>query len=240
MELKIGKTDKRSFRPAFWGIVLVLAAVVLILDGVGVSFGFGITPWRIIIGVILAAWLVYEIVKLKFTDIFFPLAFLFITFKEPIANALGKTEGNFISSWIVLLAALLLTIGFKSIFKPKHTVTVNGKEYEIAGGNSTGGKIGRQTLYFDASDLSGAVVRENLGDVEVFITNREAYDGSGLITVTENLGRVTLHIPAEWNVVTQSSENLGNVNIPQRDVEGDKAVTLVITQNLGNIRVIFD
>ena len=117
---------------------------------------------------------------------------------------------------------------------------VNGKEYEIAGGNSTGGKIGRQTLYFDASDLSGAVVRENLGDVEVFITNREAYDGSGIITVTENLGRVTLHIPAEWNVVTQSSENLGNVNIPQRDVEGDKAVTLVITQNLGNIRVIFD
>ena len=238
MEFKIKNSDKRSFRPAFWGIVLVLAAVVLILDGVGVDFGFGITPWKIILGVRIASWLVYEIVRLKFTDIFFPLAFLFIVFKEPLAKAIGYTGDNLISNWIVLLAALLLTIGFKAIFKPKHIVSINGKEYEVSGDH--GGKIGRQTLYFDASNLDGAVVKENLGNVEVFITNREAYEGGGVITVNNNLGKITVHVPENWNVVTQASENLGNVNIPQRDVDGEKTITLVITENLGNISAVYE
>ena len=237
MELKVSKTDKRSFRPVFWGIVLVLAAVVLVLDGVGVDFDFGITPWRIVVGVLLASWLVYEIVKLKFTDIFFPLGFLFIVFKEPIAAAFGRQGDNLISNWVILVAALLLTIGFKSIFRHRTVVSVNGQDYTVSQGV---GKIGHQTLYLDAADLSGAVVRENLGLVEVFINNREAYTGGGVITITENLGKINVHVPAEWNVVTQTSENLGNVNIPARDVTDGPSITLVITENLGQIEVKFD
>ncbi|MBR7092154.1 MAG: hypothetical protein IKI50_03225 [Clostridia bacterium] len=234
----MASNQNRTFHPAFWGIVLILAAVVLILDGVGVGFGLGITPWRILAGVLLAAWLVYEIVKLNFTDVFFPLAFLFIAFKEPIATAFGREDG-LISSWVVLLAALLLTIGFKEIFKRKPVVSVNGQEYTVPHDQS-GGKIGRQTLYFDAADLSRAVVSKNLGYVEVFINNREAYTGGGTITVTENLGMLDIHIPADWDVVTQASENLGRVNIPPRNISGSRSVTLVITENLGQINVIFD
>ena len=233
------KGTNKVFHPIFWGVVLVLTAVVMILDGIGLGFGYGITPWRILIGVLLGTWLLYEMIRLKFTNIFFPLAFLFITFKGPLAIALGREGENIISNWVVLLAALLLTIGFKVIFRRKRVVTVNGKEYTIPS-NQRFGKIGHQTLYFDATDLSNAVVTENLGYVEVFINNRDAYPGDGMIRVAENLGKISLHIPGDWNVVTQSSENLGFVNIPNREFVGDKTLTLMIMENLGHIDVIFD
>ncbi|MBP5618140.1 MAG: hypothetical protein J6X61_03210, partial [Clostridia bacterium] len=148
--MKESSKFRTFFRPAFWGIVLILAAVVLVLDGVGVSLGAGMTPWRIVGAVFLAGWLICEIVRLKFTNIFFPAAFLFLVLEEPIAIWMGRGEDatDLIANWVVLVAALLLTIGTKAIFHPKH----DEDGYKVAGG-----RIGSQTYYFDATDLSGAV-----------------------------------------------------------------------------------
>ncbi|MBO4453187.1 MAG: hypothetical protein J5793_04565 [Clostridia bacterium] len=240
------ETRTKSFKSAkkygkiFWGIVLILSAVALILNGVGIEFGYGITAWRIILGIVLVAWLVYEIVRLKFTNLFFPLAFLFIVFQGPIANACGMQGDKIIDVWIVLVAALLLTVGFKIMFRRKKVINVNGTNVNVGKNSTVGGKIGNETLYLDASDLSEVVVSEHLGSVEIFISNREAYDGNGQITICENLGKITVHIPGEWNVVTHSSENLGQVSIPQHDATGDKSITLIITENLGQVVVVFD
>ena len=103
---------KKSRNGLFFGIILVCAAVALILDGLGISIsGAQISAWSIVGGVLCLAWLVVEIVELKFSHIFFPLAFIFLLFEGQIATWLGHDDPNLISNWLVLLAALLLTIG---------------------------------------------------------------------------------------------------------------------------------
>ena len=166
------KVNRKKYGAVFWGLVFVLAAVVLILDGIGIEFGFGLSPWRIVLGVLLLAWLVYEIVRLKFTEIFFPLAFIFIVFQGPLANALKMESDTIVSPWIVLLAALLLTIGVKMIFKPKLVININGENIEFNNEKDVKGKIRNETLYVDSTDLSNVVIKEHLGTVEVYISNR--------------------------------------------------------------------
>ena len=233
------KSERITYTALVWGLILVLAAVVLILDDAGVPVEFGwFSPWRIILGFLLFAWLVYEVIRLKFTDLFFPIAFLFILFQKPLAETVKYGKERFVSPWIVLLAALLLTIGFKILFKPKREVTFNGHTIGIGRGEDK--KVGDQTMYFDASDLANLQIREHIGTVDVYLSNKEAYTGDGKITVTENLGIVKLHLPVEWNVVTLTKENLGKVTVPDHEATGEQSITLVITQNLGEVTVVFE
>ena len=217
---------KFKFRPVFWGIVLIVAAALLIIDGVGVNLGEGVNAWRIIAGALLAGWIVYELIQLKIPSIFFPLAFLFLVFEEPIAQAAGKGT-DLISNWVVLLAALLLTIGF-GVLMPKHT--------HIANAN-----FSRAGIYYDAGkDLANACIHDNVGNAEVYITNRNAYDGSGVITVRDNLGRVRIHLPGTWFVAVQASDNIGNVHVPEQNYSCTTGITLVVKDNMGSVVVVFD
>lgn len=227
------RAKKRS-QAIFWGLVLILAAVVLVLEGVGIQLAPGFTPWRIIGGVLLLAWLIYEIVRLKFAEIFLPIAFLFLLFRDPLAELLNWDPNRIPETWIVILAAALLTVGFHVLFDRKTTVIVNGHEAE------NGGKIGKETLYADAANLSGFTIKDHLGAVELFVTNRESYPGNGVITITDNLGLITLHLPNDWNVVTQCSDNLGTISVPERESAGEKNVTLDVHDNLGKVEVKFE
>ncbi|MBR0232310.1 MAG: hypothetical protein IJQ53_08810 [Clostridia bacterium] len=218
---------KTRFRPIFWGVVFICAAALIILDAVGVNLGEGITPWRIILGVLLLGWIVYEIVQLKFASIFFPLAFLFLVFEAPLGIWLGKGE-DLISTWLVLLVALLLTLGVGMLL-PNRTVL-----------NSTK-RMGRTGVYLDAGkDLASALIHDNLGNVQVYITNRDAYPGNGVITVSDNLGTVTLRIPGTWMVATQISNNVGKVDVPPQDYPCSQSITLVIHDNVGTVSVVFE
>ena len=95
-------------------------------------------------------------------------------------------------------------------------------------------------VYLDGSDLRDARVSDNLGSVQVYITGPENYNGGGVITVTENMGIIKLHIPSEWYVVTRAADNLGRCYIPPQKEAREKSITLVVTDNLGTINVEFD
>ena len=58
--------------------------------------------------------------------------------------------------------------------------------------------------------------------------------------MTENLGMVKLHLPNEWNVVTYTKGNLGKISIPDHEVTGDKNITIAVTENLGEVSVVFE
>lgn len=212
----------------FWGIVLIGAAVLLILNGIGVNLGYGISVWRIILGTLCVAWLVVTIVELRFTEIAFPLAFIFLIFEPTIAHALGREDNKLISTWTVLLAAFLLTVGLKAIFSGK-----------LRRGKST--SFGKKTLYFDAADLSSAEICDNLGFVQAYITNKEAYAEDGTIAIRDNLGKIELHIPSNWNVTVNSHDNLGKISVDdQEDGVFDKSITVDVRDNVGSVNIVFD
>lgn len=211
----------------FWGIVLIGAAVLLILNGIGVNLGYGISVWRIILGTLCVAWLVVTIVELRFTEIAFPVAFTFLIFEPTIAHALGREDNKLISTWTVLLAAFLLTVGLKAIFSGKL--------------KRNSSSIGSKTLYFDAADLDEAEIRDNAGSVQAYITNKEAYTGDGTIVIRDNLGKITLHIPSDWNVTVNSRDNLGKVSVAdQEDGVFDNSITVDVRDNVGSVNIVFD
>lgn len=221
------KKNSVRFNAIFWGLALIIAAVVLILDGAGVDLGYGINAWRILLGCAFVAWLVCEIVRLRIYGIFFPLAFLFITFEAPIAEAVGREDHDLISNWVVLSAAFLLTIAFYVII-PK-----NGKNFKAD-------KIGSSTLYFDSADLFDAHVSDNVSKVDVYFTNREAYQGNGNLSISDNVGQVNVNVPREWRVSTKVHDNIGRVKVPdQDDAVKSKSLTLEISDNVGSVNVIF-
>ena len=215
-------------RSIFWGLVLVFAAVVLILDGMGVTFGAGIGLWHVLAGGILVALIIERLIRLKIAYIFFPLAFLFLLFEAPLAQALGKGD-DLISNWTVLLAALLLTVG-AAILAPRRDKS----------GAVVQGHLGNVTLYFDAADLHDCRIDGKVGRTLVYFTNKAAYDGLGVVTITENVGQITLYVPSEWGVVTTGGDNLGRIHVPPQTVAGDKPLTLSVSDNLGVVDDIFN
>lgn len=213
----------------FWGIVLLGGAALLILQDIGVGFGYGITVWRIIAGIFCLAWFIDKLFTLEFAHTIFPLAFEFLIFEAPIAHAIGHKSNNLINDWIVLLAALLATIGL-GILLPSKKQKVNG--HEVLPGNST--------LYFDAADLSTAAIHDNLGNVNAYITNRDAYTGNGVIHIKDNLGKIKLHLPQEWNIILESHDNLGSVSAPeQKDGVYTHSITVNVHDNLGSISIVY-
>ena len=234
MNFRFSSETRKRFRPIFWGLVLVLAAVVLILDGIGISFGYGITPWRIILGVLLLAWLISVIVRLQFADTVIPLALIFLVFEAPLAQALGRTGEKLIPTWTVIIAAVLLTIALNILFKPSHTISING------GPGEDTKTIGSKNLSLDGRTLDGTVIRDHLGSIQIRIKNKRDYIGGGVVTVTDNLGKVVIHLPTEWDLITQTGDNVGNIDIPSHTGNGTKTLTLVLNDNMGSIQVLFD
>lgn len=223
---------KKTSYPVLCGILLILAAVVLVLDGFGAKLGTGVSPWRIIVGILVVGWIVRILLRRKPSDIFIPLALLFLIFEAPLARAFGRED--LISGWVLFLAAVLLTIGCRMLFRLKSDESNEEQK--------SGGRIGDSSHYLDASSLNDgtADVRDNLGKVQVYVSDPSGYTGGGVITIADNLGSVTLHLPREWAIVTQTRDNLGKIHIPPQEAVGDKSITLVIADNLGVISVVYD
>lgn len=212
----------------FWGLVLIGAAVFLILGGLGVDLGFGISWWRIVLGVLCLAWLIDRLVEQRFAQIVFPLAFIFLIFEPTIAHAAGREDCDLISNWIVLLAALLLTVGLSVVLPKKY-------------GSTKLVEIGSKTVMLDGGDLSDASICDNVGRTDVYITDPDAYDGRGVIRILDNVGRIRLFLPKSWNVVLSVKDNIGSVDVPdQTDGVFDKSITVEVTDNVGAVKIILE
>jgi hypothetical protein len=75
----------------FWGIGLILAAAVLLLDAFGIITPFldvvgGISAIQIVGALLLISFIVSRIIKLKFAEIFVPLALIFMIFEKNIVT----------------------------------------------------------------------------------------------------------------------------------------------------------
>lgn len=107
----------------FWGIILIALAVVLLLYAFLPDFSLGdISVWQIIAGGAGIYWLINNIFfgssLAQRLDVFLPLALLFIVFEKNIAHIIGKPE-NFANNWVLLAAALMLTVAVHFLFENK-------------------------------------------------------------------------------------------------------------------------
>lgn len=217
----------------FWGVFLTLSAVVIILDSIGL---FGSVPmFRLLLGIMCVAWFIKELSNLNISKLFFPAAFIFLLFEKYIGVYFGLGK-NMISNWVVLFAALLLTVGVG--FLTKDIMIGKGiRGHKIS--SKTTNAFGEKTKYIDCSTLGNAFVKNSFGETNVYFQNVETFTG-GTVIIENSYGEVTLHVPHALRVKTEISSFCGEVN----EVRRGEAVapTLLVTgkNSFGEVNIIFE
>ena len=239
-ETKKGKTVhfKISANKIVFGLLFIACAVFIILDAIGISLGFlgflsGIPAWVLILTLINLIWLIDEIIKLKFSDVFFPAAFIFMLLEKHIAKWCGLGKSNIINNWIVLLCALLLMIGTNCLTPKNGFKRVFSKKYKHVASRGSA-----STVYFDcASDEDTVTVRNELGACSIYFSDVESYEGNKTLEVHNELGSMTIHVPRELRILTNISNELGAVTEPEDKGTGDKVIRITGTNELGSLRI---
>ena len=227
----------------FWGIGLILAAAVLLLDAFGIITPFldvvgGISAIQIVGALLLLSFIISRIIKLKFAEIFVPLALIFMIFEKNIAFYFGLESDNIINNWLLIGCAILLAIGV-GILTPKRKrekifsfkSSSGSKHYEREGGSAT--------TYFDCKDFVEESISNRLGETVVHFENEDEYTGGGVLNVDNKLGETVIYVSSRWNVKINVVSHLGAT---EQVGHGDKdGPTLTINGNnaLGEVLIKF-
>ncbi len=226
----------------FLGLGFILLAVALVLDALGVLAPIlgivgGVSVFALLGGLLLLCYTVVQICRLKFGEIFLPLAFIFMIFEKNIAYIfkIGDENGNIINNWLLLLCAGMLWIGFSILFsgiRRKRRRKKCRAEFEING--ISHGSFGSSVKYIDCTDFEYTSVENNMGSCVIFFENTEKYEGGGVLDIENNLGTVVVNVPSDWNVIVNIDNSLGSVSEP-KPYPGGPTLTFKGDNNLGSI-----
>ena len=228
----------KNSKKIFWGVVFIAAAVLIALDALKIVPDLPIV--KIVLGVLCVSWAVKEAVAIKIYGIVFPAAFLFMLFEREIGLLLD-IRTNIISNWIVLLVAVLLSIGLKMIFgglkrRPKVVYDenyVNPRWHAKVKKNSFAGK----TFYVDCADFNYEIVKNSFGAIEVYFQNSDLYAGGGVLEVNNNFGAIEIYVPSDWNVSCDVHSVFGAVEQNGVAVGGGKTLTIKGQNHFGAIEI---
>ena len=231
----------------FWGLGFILAALLIILDSLGVIAPFteavgGVSVGAIIIGIFLISFVISRISKGKICEIFFPLAILFLIFEKNIATLAGLEDKDIISGGAVILVALLLTVGTAILFpfRVKAKIHIEGSS---EGKKSFGRKkraensLSVSTVYIDSDSMTPSHIENSIGSCSVYFEKTECYVGGGCITVENNLGSMQINVPAEWIAECETENNLGSVSVAETKNSTGPVINISIENNLGSVSV---
>ena len=201
----------------FWGILLLVGAVALVLNRLGYLGGLldVVSVWDIILSVFFLVTLVEGVSKGRIGEVLFSVAFLI-----NIHDTLLGLEA--ITPWTTLGAALLGTIGLKMLFPKagkKHggKIIINGETHEggICEESRNGNTIDYQNAFSSAvkyvgGDFGKVNVENAFGSMQVYFTDAQPIDGTAKVNVDSAFGAVILYVPSGWKVVTKTEHVLGS------------------------------
>jgi predicted membrane protein len=229
-------------KEVFWGLLLIIAAVLIILN----QFGFfaGISMFELVVTVFLAGIIIKSIQWFNFWGILFPLAFLGIIY----ADELKITD---FTPWPILVTALLLSIGLSLIFKKGHF----GWTYHSDAGSSFGSSVindqddkvvncttsfGENIKYVNTDQFERANIKCSFGETKVYFDNAKIPSGKADIYLDVSFGEAVLYIPRTWKVVNDIHVFLGDADNRNNNV-GAEAPVVTIHGNVsfGDAKIIY-
>ncbi len=220
----------------FWGVGLLLIALLVILNlaGVQIITAISIPLWKLVVGLGLVWFCISMICKIKIPLIFIPIGFGFMMFEEEIAILTSSGTNDIFSNWTVLFASILLSIG-TALLIPRQ-MFIKYKKRKTENKNHKFQSKSRRTQYIDCKELSIVNIENNLGLCDVYFTNVDLYNGDGVLNIENNLGRIIFHVPAQISIDVGFENNLGNVSIDESCVNrGSLKLTVNGENSLGKI-----
>lgn len=226
----------------FWGVGLILLAVLLILNEIGVfeplnALMADVSVFSLVCGLFLFSYILSRIIRGQIRDIVFPLAFLFMLFESFIAKLLKHEDSNLINNWILLVVAFLLWLGFSVLFprskRKKHRKQAHMKTTYAEN------DLGNATIYVDSATLSPSHIENDLGNCKIMFENVDQYTGDGTLYIDNSLGSVTVCVPSTWLAICEIESNLGAVSVQNAPNENAPVLHLCGENDLGHISVVY-
>ncbi|MCM1103000.1 MAG: hypothetical protein NC409_02745 [Clostridium sp.] len=216
------RRKKARFTKLFWGLLLILIAVFLIISKLGLVTGISI--WSVFFTVIFATLLIRGLIKRSFFSIFFSAAFLCIIYD----NQLGITA---LTPWTVLFAALLLSIGMEILFHKKNSYQ---KLYQS-------NHFSTCSKYINPETFEKGMLENNFGSLNVFFENVATQKKEGFLEIDNSFGEMNIYVPSSWMVDMEVADNFGSNSGVKGHSDGTKSFLLHIRGNnsFGSVSVIY-
>ena len=111
-----------------WAVSLILLAVIIVLNTVGINFGLNIALWKIALAFLVLVFIVERCIEGAFGYLFIPLVIIFLVLEKDIALACGIESGDIGPNWLFIVSAVLITIGIEMLLpSDRSIVNINGK-----------------------------------------------------------------------------------------------------------------
>ncbi len=242
----------------FWGFFFLLSAIFVIASQTG-SFG-QIGVLSISATVLLAALGIHSAIERNYFGVFIPLALLYLIYQQPL-HLIG------ISLWLLLLAAVLASIGFSILFhshphkfhsNPNDNAVFSrgsddwhswhdGSEHftqttEDIDDNNPCTKIsfGASSKYLHADCLKSGQFFVSFGALEVFFDQAALSPEGAEIFLDCSFGAIKLYVPKQWQVIDHVRAGLGAVENDIRMAHPDEnapRLTLKGNVQLGAVEI---
>jgi len=215
-------------KDVFWGLLFILAAVLIIIN----QFGFfaGISMFELVATVILGGIVIKSVMKVNFWGILFPLAVICIIYSEEL-NIADFTP------WPALLTALLCSIGLSLLFnRPSSWIyhshwdnkfssnVINEQDDNIINCSAS---FGESMKYVNSNNFERANIKCSFGEVKVYFDNALIPSGKADIYLEVSFGEAVLYIPKSWNVVNDVHVFLGDMGEKNRNLGTDSPVVTI-------------
>jgi predicted membrane protein len=217
----------------FWGIFFLALAGFIIASQLGAFGTIGV--WSLLEGILLVSLIIFSLVKLNFFGVFIPAAFLYMIFWKPL-------DFPYVSPWLLLLAGLLVSIGFSIIFHKKSTKEAccgrkdsdHKNIAETIDDNHPEAKMsfGSSTKYLHTDNLQGGHFTVSFGSLEVYFDQTQIAPEGAEVSVDCSFGELKLYVPKHWKVIDKISTNLGDTHYQNRNVLGENPPTITFSGNV--------
>ena len=233
----------------FWGLSLILIAGLIILRSIGTAQIAEFSTAAIIISIFIFVLVVSSLFKKEF---FFAFAVMGAGYYFIYSDYLFKEyQIGYIKWYYILIAILLLGIGFEIIFgKPKNNSWVHWDKCNYdrdANSEHIDGeyiecrcRFGGCTKYIDSKNLKRGIISCSFGGVELYLTDAELSPEGAVIDLNVSFGGVEIYIPKSWRVENNLKAILGGVTKKNNPKDSE---TPVLTLNgeviLGGIEIVY-
>lgn len=229
-------------KEVFWGMLFILAAILIILNQFGLFAG--ISMFELVATVILGGIIIKSIMYINFWGILFPLAGICMIY----ADQWNITD---FTPWPALLTALLLSIGLSIIFKRPHfgachhthhdsmfsSNVVNEQDNNIINCSTS---FGECMKYVNSENFERANISCSFGEMKVYFDNALIPSGKADIYVDVSFGEAVLFIPKTWKIINNVHVFLGDMGETNQNMGADSpVVTIHGNISFGDVKIIF-
>ena len=216
----------------FWGILLILGAVGIIIGKMG--FLSGVNAFSLAFTVILVAIMIDSLFRLNYTGILFSIAFICIIYDKQ----LGISE---LTPWTVLIAALFGSIGLSLIFPKKNKgFNINTRWNKMKNENvyiedesniKISASFSNGTKYINTDKFISAYINCKYSGLEVYFDNAIMAENTATLNLDISFSGVEIYIPKSWHVENRTNVFLGGIG-EERHEDKIYTNTLIITGNI--------